>query len=277
MGREVRAPMRAQSEGRWSLRASRWAAPPSETERRAAQARALLERYGVVTREAAQAEIMCEGFASTYAVLKAMEESGRVRRGYFVAGRGATQFALPGADDRLRAVREPGLATTMHVLCATDPANPYGAALPWPAAIERAAEDDATRTARPQRAAGARVLLCDGALAGWLGRNGQALLTFLPADEPMRGRVAAALAEALAALADEPPRRVLLLTSIDGALGPSPALAAALAKAGFTPGDKGWMRRGQVPSSQGRVPTTATAPGRPSLRDRLAQRRAGRG
>src|SRR6185436_11174826 len=132
----------------------------SETQRRAALARSLLERYGVLTREAVHAEGIIGGFSAVYEVLKAMEEAGRVRRGYFVAGLGATQFALPGADDRLRALRDRSEAPFTTVLAATDPANPYGAALAWP---ERPAEDGAA-SARPQRAAGASVVLVDGAL-----------------------------------------------------------------------------------------------------------------
>ena len=122
------------SEGRWFLvPAPR--KPPTDTERRAALSRALLERHGVLTREAVAAEGIAGGFSTVYPVLKAMEEAGQVRRGYFVAGLGATQFALAGADDRLRGEREapePEAARTL-VLAATDPANPYGAALRWPA------------------------------------------------------------------------------------------------------------------------------------------------
>ncbi|HEY4119772.1 MAG TPA: crosslink repair DNA glycosylase YcaQ family protein, partial [Byssovorax sp.] len=120
------------SEGRWSLVRRPRAAAPSETERRAALTRALLDRHGVVTREAVQAEGIEGGFSAVYEVLKAMEEAGRVRRGYFVEGLGATQFALPGADDRLRALREAPREPGVVVLAATDPANPYGAALAWP-------------------------------------------------------------------------------------------------------------------------------------------------
>ncbi|HEX3771229.1 MAG TPA: DEAD/DEAH box helicase, partial [Polyangiaceae bacterium] len=179
-----RAPRRSAlpgSEGRWSLRAARLGPPPSETERRAALTRTLLERYGVLTREAVHAEGIEGGFSAVYDVLKALEDGGRVRRGYFLAGRGATQFALPGADDRLRAMRAPSENPRATVLAATDPANPYGATLPWPARPESEGEGR-----RPQRAAGALVVLFDGALAGWVGRGGDSLLTFLPADEATR-------------------------------------------------------------------------------------------
>jgi ATP-dependent Lhr-like helicase len=213
---------------------------------------------------------MCGGFSATYAIFKAMEESGKVRRGYFVAGRGATQFALPGADDRLRALREPGEPMTTRVLAATDPANPYGAALPWPKAEEPAGQDDAARAPRPQRAAGALVVLCDGALAGWLGKSGQALLAFLPPDEPLRARVASALAEALAALVVRGPRRVLLLRSSSPDADPGGSLAMALARAGFTHGDKGWLRTRPASS-------TATPGGLAPARLGPGQRSVGRG
>src|SRR5579863_936032 len=95
---------------------------------RATLARALLGRYGVVTREGVQAEGTGGGFAAVYEVFKAMEEAGRLRRGYFVAGRGATQFAMAGADDRLRSLRDPSDVPRTRVLAATDPANAYGAA-----------------------------------------------------------------------------------------------------------------------------------------------------
>src|SRR5207253_8948890 len=118
--------------------------PERETEatvRAAAIAELLLERHGVVTRGAAVAERVPGGFAAAYRVLSAFEDAGRVRRGYFVEGLGASQFATPGAVDRLRASARPlgapypdsdegGLRTV--VLAAADPANPYGAALPWP-------------------------------------------------------------------------------------------------------------------------------------------------
>src|SRR5206468_10068404 len=96
---------------------------------------ALLERYGVLTREAVASEGIDGGFAAVYPILRAMEEAGRIRRGYFVDGLGAAQFALAGAIDRLRAQREPAeppASGPIHILAAADPANPYGAALAWP-------------------------------------------------------------------------------------------------------------------------------------------------
>src|SRR5262249_57964169 len=119
----------------------------------------LLERHGVVTREGVKAEGIAGGFAAVYPVLRALEESGRARRGWFVAGLGAAQFALPGAVDRLRSHRtidEDDRARVL-VLAATDPAQPYGAALAWP---ERSGD-----SSRPSRSAGAFVVLADGECA----------------------------------------------------------------------------------------------------------------
>ena len=153
---------------------------PSPTEAAHARALQLLDRHGVVTRESVLAENAPGGFAGVYPVLKAMEESGEVRRGYFVAGLGAAQFALPGAVDRLRALRdarpssddgdEPVAPPT--VLAAADPAQPYGAALPWPDAA-----------GRPARQAGAYVVLADGAPAAYLERGARSLLTFATPPE----------------------------------------------------------------------------------------------
>jgi ATP-dependent helicase Lhr and Lhr-like helicase len=204
-----------------------------EAERRTGLARALLERHGVLTREAVHAEGIEGGFSAVYDVLKAMEEAGRVRRGYFIAGLGATQFALPGADDRLRSLRERSEEPFATVLAATDPANPYGAALAWP---ER-------QGARPQRAAGAHVVLRDGALLAYLGRAERSLLTFMPQNEPERGHAAEALAAALASIVDRGRRRSLLIAQIDGAPAEGSPLAPHLATAGFTPTSRGFFKR----------------------------------
>ncbi|HMG44173.1 MAG TPA: DEAD/DEAH box helicase [Acidimicrobiales bacterium] len=138
---------------------------PSTTEALHALAGQLLERHGVLTREAARSEGIEGGFAGIYPVLKALEERGRVRRGYFVAGQGAAQFALPGAVDRLRAARS-GEGTTV-VLAATDPAQPYGGALPWPES-----------SGRPARAAGALVVLAHGEPVTYIERGGKSIVTF---------------------------------------------------------------------------------------------------
>ena len=164
--------------GRWSLLPE---LEPDPTRRAHAAAEALLERHGVVTRGAVAAERVPGGFAGVYKVLSAFEDSGRCRRGYFVAGLGAAQFGAPGAVDRLRSFShdlspdEAGAsedALRAVALAATDPANPYGAALPWP---ER--EGDAAGH-RPGRKAGALVVLVDGALVVYVERGGRTLLTF---------------------------------------------------------------------------------------------------
>jgi ATP-dependent Lhr-like helicase len=235
----------AGSEGRWSLLPEPKGTP---TERAAALAQALLARHGVVTREAVHGEDIAGGFAAVYPVLKAMEEGGRARRGYFVAGLGGAQFAVPGAEERLRSFREPASAVPPGadrsaleepltlVIAATDPANPYGATLPWP----RKGEDGESRA---QRAAGAQVVLHDGALIGWLGRGEHNLHTFLPDDEPARGHDTRALARALAALVDEGRRKALLIARVDGEDVNASFLGPELKAAGFTAGIKGYLKR----------------------------------
>src|SRR5207247_10213866 len=146
--------------GRWPLTEAAGDAPITPTERATAQIRQLLERHGVLTREVVRSEGTGGGFAAAYGILKAMEDAGRIRRGYFVAGLGAAQFAVPSAVDRLRTARQRPEEPHAVVLAATDPANPYGAALAWP---ERA------EGRKPMRTAGALVILVDGRLAGWLG------------------------------------------------------------------------------------------------------------
>ncbi|MCC2672834.1 MAG: associated domain protein, partial [Armatimonadetes bacterium] len=143
-GLRTRALFPPEVAGRWSLVSSFLLGAASETERLTARTRQLLERHGVLTREAVQSEGIEGGFSAIYPILRAMEEGGKIRRGYFVAGRGATQFGLPGAVDRLRALREPPDEPTAVLLAATDPANPYGAALPWSdgADLPAAGEDE---------------------------------------------------------------------------------------------------------------------------------------
>ena len=164
--------------GRWSLVEDRRRRPP--TERLHATALALLDRHGVVTREAVAGEGVEGGFSAVYPILRALEEAGRIRRGYFVDGLGAAQFALAGALERLRAVREPARAPGERddlLLAAADPANPYGAAIPWP----RRGEADR----RPfQRAAGAYVVLVDGSAALYLERGGGSIQTLPASDDP---------------------------------------------------------------------------------------------
>ncbi len=227
------------SEGRWSLRSSHTPARPSDTDRRAALARALLDRYGVVTREAAHAEGVAGGFAAIYDVLKALEDQGRVRRGYFVEGHGGAQFALPGADERLRGHRTADPTAPAIVLAASDPANAWGALLEWPS--------PAGGDARPQRAAGAMVVLRDGALLGWLGRTGHGLLTFDRDAGALAGTMAGTrhdlLAHALGALVETGERRALLVSTVDGIPAADSPLAGAFVAAGFASTSRGLLKR----------------------------------
>jgi ATP-dependent helicase Lhr and Lhr-like helicase len=178
--------------------AGRWALLPQldtdPTRRAHAAAEALLDRHGVVTRGAVVGERTPGGFAATYRVLSAFEESGRCRRGYFVDGLGAAQFGTAGAIDRLRTFAEVaptdgGAKPVAVALAATDPANPYGAALPWPVSTGATTEGGDERSAhRPGRKAGALVVLVDGRLTLYVERGGRTLLTW--SDEPDRLRPA---------------------------------------------------------------------------------------
>ena len=211
--------------GRWSLVADLLAPAPSPSEVAYASAQQLLERHGVVTREAVLAEGLSGGFSGVYPVLRALEERGAVRRGYFVAGLGAAQFALPGAVDRLRACREPGGAAPV-ALAATDPAQPYGAALSWPESA-----------GRPSRSAGAVVVLADGAPLAYLERAGHQLLTFPGAVDDHR------FIDAVAALVKDGRRRSLEIRSIDGVAVAESPWAVALREAGFAGGYRGLILR----------------------------------
>jgi ATP-dependent Lhr-like helicase len=221
----------ASGAGRWSLVAPLLEPRPTPTEAAHARAQQLLERYGVLTREAALGEGAEGGFAGVYPVLKALEERGQVRRGYFVAGLGAAQFAVAGAVDRLRAEREGGDGDgdlPPVVMAATDPAQPYGAALPWP-------ENDG----RPARAAGALVVLADGAALAYLERGAHRLIRFPAGVDDDRW------ADALGGLVDHGRLRSLELRTIDGspAHEADPLVLKALERAGFKAAYKGWTRR----------------------------------
>jgi len=229
------------AEGRWSLVEER-GAEASATEQATALAQQLLARHGIVTREVARAESVAGGFRAVQQVLEALEASGRIRRGYFVAGVGAMQFALPPALETLRRLRHPPEAPEVVTLDATDPANPWGSLLRWP-------EADGTDARRPARTVGARVVLVDGHLTGWLGRGGRQLLTWLPGEEPARDARAAALAHALAQLASG--SAGLLLAEIDGAPARKHPLALHLTEAGFAGSTQGFHLRGEAMRPRG--------------------------
>jgi ATP-dependent helicase Lhr and Lhr-like helicase len=229
-----------QVQGRWSLTApvfGRSSEGPSAAERRRALAELLLERYGIVTREQVLAEGVRGGFAILYDTFSNLETLGICRRGYFIEGMGGAQFALPGAVERLRATGPsptgPSLATVRArtlVIAAADPAQPYGAALPWP-------RRDGSGS-RPARVAGAYVVLVEDELALYVERGGRGLIILATGPSPPAG---AAVREALAALADGVRAgRVgkLALERIDGEPAIASPLVAELVELGFQPGPR---------------------------------------
>ena len=226
---------------------------PSATEASHALALQLLNRYGVLTREAVAAENVPGGFSAVYNVLKALEESGRIRRGYFVAGLGATQFALPAAIDLLRQLRtEPPAEKPEFVqLAATDPANPYGSVLRWPD-LPVLDEDSESAPRILTRAVYAEVILRNGQLLAWLRRNNPNLLVFLPADEPERSQAASGFAHFLSSRGQDRMRASshlgVLITTINGQPIAAHPMARFLMDAGFHPGPLGLhLRRIPIP------------------------------
>jgi ATP-dependent Lhr-like helicase len=245
------------AQGRWSLNAVAFDdtrnTPARQTEWSHAIAQQLLTRYGVVFRETAHAENLPGGFSAIYDVMKALEESGRVRRGYFAADLGATQFAMPAAVDLLRSLRSNTQSDTNEVvlLAATDPANPYGALLRWPAPPEEGSS--------LTRSVGARVVLVDGALAAYLRRGNPSLQIMLPEEEPARSQTAKALAEFFVASVqredgiDEPRSRTgMLITSVNGTPVSQHPLARFLLDAGFQAAPLGFNVRRNLPALPGR-------------------------
>ncbi|MEU5958889.1 ATP-dependent helicase [Streptomyces sp. NPDC047525] len=232
--------------GRWSLLPAH---EPDPTLRAHALARTLLDRHGVVTRGAVAAEGVEGGFSATYRVLSAFEDSGQARRGYVVEGLGAAQFAMDGAVDRLRAAanardrtdsspsamnyspRSPRSSDTQAlVLAAADPANAYGAALPWPDPPTDAGH-------KPGRKAGSLVVLVDGELTLYMERGGKTLLAWpatpqddTPATEDVRLHAAA---EALAAAARAGSLGTVTVERINGSSSLTSPFAALLEGAGF--------------------------------------------
>jgi ATP-dependent helicase Lhr and Lhr-like helicase len=175
-------------QGRWSLTAPLFENAPAAGPRLRAQAELMLERYGIVTRETVLAEGVPGGFAGLYAELGNLELLGTARRGYFVEGLGGAQFALPGAVERLRSLpQEDG---SFLLLAATDPANPYGASLPWP---------KAPSGRRPARAPGAHVLLRDGAPVLYVERGGRGVVRLVELDMDGLAAAVRALADSVAA------------------------------------------------------------------------------
>jgi ATP-dependent Lhr-like helicase len=193
------------------------------TAQSAARAEQLLDRHGVLTRSTVEAEDCPGGFSGLYPILSHMEEAGRLRRGYFVEGLGGAQFALPGAVDRLREKEPPGLVS----LAATDPANPYGAALPWP--------DD--EESRPARTAGAYVLLESGRLVGYIDRARHRLSLFDSSPD-----LVGPLGRELAAIASR--HRRFIIETVNDKPAPTSSLAPALTEWGFAVALRGLAYRG---------------------------------
>ena len=219
-------------QGRWSLLERELGRPGrpglsarADVEAAAAVAGALLDRHGVLTRDAVRAEGIPGGFAGIYPVLRTLEEAGRIRRGYFVAGMGAAQFARPGSVDRVRAAdRVPdrgrrGTGQEVYVLAATDPAHPYGATIPWP-------------VKGPGRVAGAYVVIVDGVGSAFVERDGRGLVPLRPLD----GTWEQAAAEALGELVVTGRLRRVVLQRYPEEMVP------VLQAVGFIPGPKGLVR-----------------------------------
>jgi len=214
------------AEGRWSALGVTERATPTAWAK--AVTEQLLTRHGVVTRDVTSIEPLPGGFSAIYPVLRRLEDTGRVRRGYFVAGLGAAQFAQPGAVDLLRAERDPRDTPQAVTLAATDPANPYGALVAWP-------DWPGGEASRASRSAGARVVLVDGWLAAWIARGQRQLLVAMPPEEPERSRMAKALARELVRVAYDAPdeHRGWLIAEVNGEPASGSPLSPALIEAGF--------------------------------------------
>jgi len=208
------------SGGRWSLVSGLVEGEADPTTRAVARVGMLLDRYGVVGREVIGIEEIPGGFTGLYEVLRSMEEGGQVRRGWFVAGLGGAQFAVPGAVDRLRAWRE--TSTGALVLATTDPGLVWGAVAPWP---ERRGEPPV-----PRRESGGRVVLVDGQPVLALGRGSRTLHVFPGAAEPET------LAIAVGALRDALMRErksAVKVSRVDGGPAEESPWGDALVAAGF--------------------------------------------
>ena len=220
------------TQGRWSLVPT---ATANDTQRANALAQQLLARYGVVTREAPALENIYGGFSAVYPVLRAMEDAGRIRRGYFVAGLGATQFASAGAIDLLRSLRDEPEKPETILLAATDPANPYGAIAKWP-------ESPYTLS----RSVGAQVILVNGMLACYISRGEKQFYVFLPEDQPVRNVVAREVAKKLASLVQQGRRRALLIAEVNNEPAVRSALAPFLVEEGFVSTGLGLQLRAEA-------------------------------
>jgi len=230
------------------------------TEWATAMAQQLLTRHGVITRETVAAESIAGGFSAVYQVLKAMEDAGRIRRGYFVAGLGAAQFAMPAALDLLRSMRDAPEDTRTVVMAATDPANPYGTLVKWPDVAPQSTTDGPGSGRGPTRGAGALVVLVDGRAAAYLRRGERELLLFLPESEPLRSRVGREVARLLLHLAaTREGRRGMLLAEIDGAPATAHPAARLFVEEGFAATAMGIQARSDKVKPRGYGPPDTAA------------------
>ncbi|HEY1924239.1 MAG TPA: hypothetical protein VGG58_03235, partial [Candidatus Acidoferrum sp.] len=280
--------------GRWSLvsaHQSHQAQPLTVTQWSANIAQQLLTRHGIVMRETAIAENIPRGYNTIYPALKTMEESGLIRRGMFVAGMGAAQFAATSAVDMLRSLRTESPKPETIFLASSDPANPYGSLLPWPRNEDgsengsNSASDAATSnssnsksqtdskstaaksqdpTGRPHsmsRTKGAGVILINGVLAAFLRRRNPAIQIFLPENEPERTQIARELAKKLAELAirRQGRRSGLLIAEINNAPARDHFLARYLEESGFNPSAFGYQMRRVTPMVPAQDTNNSTA------------------
>jgi ATP-dependent Lhr-like helicase len=223
----------AQVQGRWSLTTSLFREKVEPGARRRTLAELLLERYGIVTREQVLAEGITGGFSILYDALGQLETLGVCRRGYFVEGLGGAQFALPGAVERLRSQRADE-ETPPIVLAATDPAQPYGAALAWPKRDEKDAPTGPAATRRPQRVAGAYVVLAGAEPVVYVERGGKGIAVLVD-DDDLRVRPAL---ESLARFVTSGRGRKLSLERVDGEPVVGSRWEAQLIELGFRAGPR---------------------------------------
>jgi ATP-dependent Lhr-like helicase len=248
------------AQGRWSVVEQHIAAPLTVTQWSANIAQQLLVRHGIVLRETAITENIPRGYPTVYPALKTMEDSGWVRRGMFVAGLGAAQFAMPGAVDMLRSLRTAPQTPEVLFLAATDPANPYGALLPWPrkdlgkavdaetGAVDEGAASSLSLPAL-SRTRGAGVILINGSLAAFFRRQNSAVRVFLPESEPEQTQYARELGKKFAEVAIRRQGRKtgLLIGSINDLPAREHFLAGFLEEAGLVNTALGFQMRRVTP------------------------------
>jgi len=216
--------------GRWSLVSKLIVESPSGTEKLHARTLVCLDRHGIVSRESLAIEPQLGGFGAIYPVLREMEETGRIRRGHFVEGGTSAQLAVPGAVDRLRALRDTPAESHGVLLAATDPAQPYGTQLDWPA----------SRGGKPRRAVGAWVVLVDGFATLFVDRGGERVLSFEdPATREGEARIEQGLRTLVRSLSRLGKGRVEI-HEVDGEKPRSSSLADLFPRAGFRIGYRGF-------------------------------------